>query len=62
MAGRQTEALWQTDKMLHSGWLVCVPALPTNPCHLNTNQGRIKHATRCRPGALTVAKPVVNCH
>lgn len=56
----QAEALWQTDKMLPRGWLVCIPALPTNPRHLNINQGRIKHwNTHCRPGA--VAKPVVSC-
>lgn len=38
MAGRQTEALWQLDNMLHGGWLVGVPATPTSPCDPNVNQ------------------------
>lgn len=46
---------WQADKQRLSGrlirccaacgWLVNVPALPTNPCQPTLNQGRIKRAT-----------------
>lgn len=62
--------MWQADKQrlcgrlirrcAACGWLVNVPALPTNPCQLNVNQGRIKHAahTACPHSA----KPVPSCH
>lgn len=61
---------WQADKQRLCGklirrcaachWLVNAPAVPTNRCHLNVNQGKIKHATPTagQPGALAVAKPV----
>lgn len=39
------------------GWLVSVPAVLTNPCQLNVNQGRIKHATHTA-GKVPVLRPV----